>query len=171
MKTIFHPRVSSLNYQRSIFTRKVSSFNNFNQKSHPTLSYIPNFQNQDCHLNRLNPRQLITIRNYSSNKISGPLSYKAVFIGSDHFSLPSLIALTRLLTPENVSVVVSHENNVIGKYAKGCKLEMFHWKDFKTVEFNDEIARRRDAGSGFDFGVVASFGYLIPARVIDRFPL
>jgi len=96
--------------------------------------------------------------------------YKVVFMGGDSFSLPSLIELTNLLTPENVSVVVSSENNVVGKYAKKRLRngQIYLWDDFKTVEFGNKLAAE---GHSFDFGVVASFGYLIPARVINRFPL
>lgn len=91
--------------------------------------------------------------------------YRAIFIGSDNFSLPSLIALTKLLKPENVSVVVSSENNIVGKWAKKNKSKIFLWNDFKTVDFEKKNL------FNYDIGVVASFGYLIPSRIINRFPL
>ncbi len=91
--------------------------------------------------------------------------YRAIFIGSDHFSLPSLIALTKLLKPENVSVVVSSENNIVGKWAKKNKTKIFLWNDFETVDFAKKNV------FNYDIGVVASFGYLIPSRIINRFPL
>jgi hypothetical protein len=99
----------------------------------------------------------------------GTLDYRAVFLGSDHFSLASLIALTDLLPQGNVSVVVSNESNVIGKWARRNSLEMFLWKDFKSKEFQYPADTGGDRK--YDFGVVASFGFLIPSAVIQRFPM
>ncbi|CAL8114328.1 unnamed protein product [Orchesella dallaii] len=114
-----------------------------------------------------NPKSLFA--NYSTRTSSSiPHQYKIVFIGNDSFSLSSLIELTKLLSPENVSVVVASENNIVGKYAKKHNNKIYLWNDFKTPEFGDKLSVE---GYSFDFGVVASFGYLIPARVINRFPL
>lgn len=109
----------------------------------------------------------ISSRAYSD---SDATKYKVVFIGSDTFSVPTLVELVKFLGPENVSVVVSSDKNVVSKFAKKYKNKIYLWNDFKSGEFDAKV-RSEEEAFHFDFGVVASFGYLIPARVINRFPL
>lgn len=83
-----------------------------------------------------------------------------VFLGNDSFSVPSLKILIQLYSHENITVVVSHEKNIVGKFSNKNMLKVILWEDFKLTTKNQTLR--------FDLGVVASFGYLIPKYVIQN---
>lgn len=98
----------------------------------------------------------------SSPSLSGEGS-KVIFMGNDNFALPSLQVLTDHYGASNVSVVLSNQSNLVGKFAARRGLQTYLWDQFKTKEFQLPVQPQ--------LGVVASFGHLIPLRVIKRFPL
>ena len=93
-----------------------------------------------------------------SNKVFGP-DFRAVFLGNSKFSVPSLHVLLELLDSSRcLTVVVSSRENLVGQLASSKNLNVILWEDFKSQGWTDV----------YDIGVVASFGYLIPKRVIQR---
>lgn len=105
-------------------------------------------------------RRLYSSTHTNDKQLPLPLPYSITFFGGDSFSIPSLERLLHLSSKGSLSLVVSNVNNVVGKFAKKNEVKCIVWEEYKD----------KDEGGG-DLGVVASFGFLIPKRVIDRFRL
>jgi len=113
-------------------------------------------------LTKLNP----SIRKYCSDS----KKWNVVFFGTDTFALKSLQHLHRAMeggkAVNRLSVVVPtpkpiNRSSPVGKYAKANNIPLDMWplsKEFPDGEENLEL------------GVVASFGHLIPQRIIKAFP-
>ncbi|KAH8295329.1 hypothetical protein KR018_009985 [Drosophila ironensis] len=84
---------------------------------------------------------------------------RVLFFGTDHFSLPSLQALHRNCS-DRLGVVTSFKSpaNCVRSYAEQQGLPLQRWP-LDPVQC-----------SGYDVGVVVSFGHLIPAQIIHAFP-
>lgn len=94
-------------------------------------------------------------------------NFRVIFIGSDEFSLPSLVAVEKAFEKQQVTVVVSSYKNSVGKFARINEFKTVLWEDLK-----EDAKKLELLGQWFgDVGIVASFGALIPARVINRFRL
>ncbi|XP_070503323.1 methionyl-tRNA formyltransferase, mitochondrial [Chironomus tepperi] len=98
------------------------------------------------------------IRNCSSHN-------KVLFFGTDNFSLPTLKILSRNNNSELISrleVVTSLKSikNPVKQYALENQLKVHNWEDVKK---DHRICH------SFDFGLVVSFGHLIPEYVINSF--
>ena len=84
---------------------------------------------------------------------------RLILLGNDNFSLQSLKAILELINSSDcVQVVVSNEKNVVGKYSVALQLNRIIWDEFKSLGNQDQ----------FHLGVVASFGHLIPKRIIEK---
>ena len=94
-----------------------------------------------------------------STKPNPKLAGRVVFLGSDSFSVCSLDVLLKLYPLENITVIVSNEKNIIGKYSIKNQLRIMAWEEFKSTTST--------GNTKFDIGVVASFGYLIPKYIIE----
>ncbi|XP_015116239.1 methionyl-tRNA formyltransferase, mitochondrial [Diachasma alloeum] len=95
---------------------------------------------------------------------SNNVRWKVLFFGTDEFGLESLKRLdreyrsNRLLARLEAVIAYKGEENAVIKYAKDHGIKVHHWP----------IQNHLD---DFDIGLVASFGHLIPSRVIKSFPL
>jgi len=97
--------------------------------------------------------------------------WRILFLGTDSFSLTTLQALHHnTLTSENPGGIISHlhlalphfnkpNTNVIEKFADKSGLKQLLWP------LDVDLVRER-----YDVAVLASFGHLIPRRVIELFP-
>ncbi|CAH1789810.1 unnamed protein product [Owenia fusiformis] len=89
--------------------------------------------------------------------------WRILFFGTDHFSLASLRALRENLKDSTSSLVESIEVVTINKkcavrdYAEQENLKIYPWPSPVMME-------------KYDVGVVASFGHLIPGKIIRMFP-
>ncbi|XP_030376372.1 methionyl-tRNA formyltransferase, mitochondrial [Scaptodrosophila lebanonensis] len=101
-------------------------------------------------------------RLHSSKQSQTP---KILFFGTDRFSLPSLENLHKNcgcdINMNTLGVVTSFKNpaNCVRSYAEREHLPLQHW----PITSAD--------CAGYDLGVVVSFGHLIPASIINAFPL
>ncbi|XP_022919494.1 methionyl-tRNA formyltransferase, mitochondrial [Onthophagus taurus] len=90
--------------------------------------------------------------------------YKVLFFGTDQFSLESLKALTiecrKKVIIDRLEVVTTFKSkpNKIYSFSAQENIILHQWP--LTNEIN-----------GFDLGLVVSFGYLIPEKIINSFPL
>eukprot|EP01125_Pyxidicula_operculata_P014691 TRINITY_DN4920_c0_g1_i1.p1 TRINITY_DN4920_c0_g1~~TRINITY_DN4920_c0_g1_i1.p1 ORF type:complete len:303 (-),score=30.81 TRINITY_DN4920_c0_g1_i1:489-1397(-) len=93
-------------------------------------------------------------------------NWKVLFFGSDNVSLESLRTLKEYTSssPSLISKLeaVTHaDTNKRGKVSSWCKenqIPVHYWNNGFEIP------------SEFDIGIVVSFGYLIPARLIESFP-
>jgi len=101
-------------------------------------------------------------------------NYRILFLGSDDFSIKSLDAVTNVFKPPaaKICVVVSNENNLLGKHVKklnntqeeSSAMTLCLWDSFKAHVLQKPVGNSFE----FDLGVVASFGHLIPSKVINQ---
>ena len=56
------------------------------------------------------------------------------------------------------------------QYARSQQLPFFFESTFKEKDDWDRLERELSRGSGFDIAVIASFGKMVPDRIIDAFP-
>ncbi|XP_070536275.1 methionyl-tRNA formyltransferase, mitochondrial-like isoform X2 [Ptychodera flava] len=121
-----------------------------------------------CQCNKLNT----SVNKQSCNEIRTSPPWRIMFFGTDDFAVESLKALNNnRIHGSSVSalrVVCSKSKGLrrgkhldiiapVQRYATDHNLPVSPWTDI-------------DWSSGYDVGVVVSFGHLIPARVINRFP-
>ncbi|XP_011497316.1 PREDICTED: methionyl-tRNA formyltransferase, mitochondrial [Ceratosolen solmsi marchali] len=96
---------------------------------------------------------------YSTSN-NGP--WKVLFFGNDAFSLENINALNIAYRERGLlqclEVVSSNKETPVAKYAKKYNIKLHSWPS----DIKEKV---------FDIGVVASFGYLIPSRIIKLFPL
>ncbi|KAJ1527826.1 hypothetical protein ONE63_007769 [Megalurothrips usitatus] len=113
-------------------------------------------------------RHLAIIRSKNSEAFNDkPLrihSWKVMFFGTDDFSIGSL---TKLKNELKSNQMISKLEIVTSKWHLN-PVKLFGQKEGLVVH-DWPIAQH--ALQGFDIGVVASFGHLIPKRVIEAFPL
>ncbi|KAG8227370.1 hypothetical protein J437_LFUL000378 [Ladona fulva] len=99
---------------------------------------------------------------YFSAKCTFPV--RVLFFGTDKFSLETLKKLNyglrggRILSRLDVVSSAKIKKSVISQYCDSNGLQMLHWPIKRQLE-------------GYDIGVVASFGHLIPEDIIKSFPL
>merc|ERR1712088_80634 len=94
---------------------------------------------------------------------------KVMFFGTDDFALKSLVRLHKEVSSEEgclrgLAVTVLQMKSLtpaVTKYASQHGLDLYHWPPDPGL-----IGKE-----GFDLGVVASFGRLLPASLISAFPL
>ncbi len=112
-------------------------------------------------------------RPFSNNRIIGEGGgggrrsgdFRVLFLGSDSFAIASLEAVLSHFPPSSVTVVVSNEKNLVGRFARRKDLRLLLWDAFKGSAGDGRTAGTQ---AEFNLGVVASFGYLIPERVIRK---
>ena len=94
---------------------------------------------------------------------------KVMFFGTDDFAVKSLVRLHKEVSSEEgclrgLAVTVLQMKSLtpaVTKYASQHGLDLYHWPPDPGL-----IGKE-----GFDLGVVASFGRLLPASLISAFPL
>ncbi|GLG93019.1 Uncharacterized protein GBIM_00527 [Gryllus bimaculatus] len=107
---------------------------------------------------------IIKTRFLCTNPKSPVPPWKVLFFGTDDFSVISLKKLTEekecgnLIKQLEVVTSIKPKANVVQKYAEKKMLKVHNWP---PVVANAE----------FDFGIVVSFGHLIPKTIISMFPL
>lgn len=98
----------------------------------------------------------------SSRKLELKPPWNILFFGSDDFSLASLKNLFREYQKQSLitklEIVTSNSQNAVRLYAKEKHLPIHNWPLTQTV-------------SDFHVGLVVSFGYLIPEKIINVFPM
>lgn len=105
------------------------------------------------------------------NAFAQPIStFRVLFFGSDNVSLESLKALHRErdLVPR-LEVVVSPKFNQCRKKNEDEVPLWCQKNGIVTHQWSKQFAKEFNFGE-FDLGIVVSFGYFIPAPVIDKFP-
>lgn len=112
-------------------------------------------------------KYLLRRKNSASIFITYRNSHKVLFFGTDEFSLPTLELLHKESESENgcvseLKVCCSQMKHLVSK-VKSFSLE------HPELQFPSYPPRIEDL-DGFDVGVVASFGHLIPGRIISAFP-
>jgi methionyl-tRNA formyltransferase len=117
-------------------------------------------------LHIINRYVLLSKRSYSTS-INKPLNI--AFFGSDLFSMHILEHLYRLFHNDKsrikhleVITTVSSINTVM-QGAEKLQLKTHTWSNTETFISNSSVQ--------FDLGILASFGQLLPKRLIESFPL
>ncbi|KAJ9579551.1 hypothetical protein L9F63_004810, partial [Diploptera punctata] len=123
-------------------------------------SYKPLFF-EEANFLKIKWKGLVTIAD--SHIIRKP-PWRVLFFGTDNFSLPSLkmlyreVKIGRLIKRLGVVTSLKSTKNPVRDFADLHELSMFDWP---LYIFSGD----------FDIGFVASFGHLIPERIIGSFPL
>ena len=119
-----------------------------------------------CRLSRLSSRSLFSTPPHIPQK---NVKMKVMFFGTDDFAVKSLVRLHKEVSSEEgclrgLAVTVLQMKSLtpaVTKYASQHGLDLYHWPPDPGL-----IGKE-----GFDLGVVASFGRLLPASLISAFPL
>lgn len=139
-------------------------------------------------LNRLTKRKPVGFLNrfFTNTTISGSSfarklstgdknGLRVVFFGSDYFSVRILRALKRLFEDRKISelaVITSiktslQDNNDNNQVVDLCSRNNINYHIWSRVAKNDDYMNLL---KGYDVGVLASFGHLIPSKLINLFP-
>jgi len=119
------------------------------------------------HVRYLINRHIYLSKHYYSTSFVRPLN--VAFFGSDLFSMHILEHLYRLFTNDNsrikqLEVVTTPSTlNTVMRGAEKLQLTTHIWPNTGSLTSKSTVQ--------FDLGILASFGQLLPKRLIESFPL
>ena len=101
---------------------------------------------------------------------SSPKHWNILFFGSDHFSLPALKALHNT-TSISLSVVAPPDKTTYSKTYSPTKQYAIEngINLFQPEQLSDWSVPTTQSGEAYHVGIVSSYGYFIPERVINSF--